>query len=244
MGLVALGILAIVLSFAAIASGRPDSSDDVGGTATFDFASQPESVEPLEGSITTEEPENTVTEEPLADGDDASKLTTVIVGDSNSIGDPAEIWLGPASEQLDWDSVVNLSAPGRGYFATPRECDDSPCAPFPGTVDAVVELEPDVVMIFGGVADGDVPLTATAAQYFADLREALPDAQIIAISPVYSAESVPAWGPLHRESIRAGVEAAGGTFVDVGQPALGDGETMSAESHAEVAQAVTENLQN
>lgn len=161
VGLSALGVLAIVLSVAAIASGRPDNSGEVGGTATFDFASQSESVGPVDDSITTEDPENTVTEEPLADGDDASTLTTVIVGDSNSIGDPAETWLGPASAQLDWDSVVNLSAPGRGYFATPRECDDSPCAPFPGTVDAVAELEPDVVVIFGGVADGDVPLTST-----------------------------------------------------------------------------------
>lgn len=236
VGLGLLGLLAAGLSIAAFASGRSASSGEATGQSTFDFSSETETAE------TIESPEETQDVEPVETADNG-ELITVIAGDSNSLGEAEDTWLQTTAEELGWGSVVNLSAPGRGYSATPRECADSPCAPFPGMVQEIAELEPDVVVTFGGVADGDVPLTTVAAQYFSELREALPDAQIIAISPVYSGAAVPNWAPLHRESIRAGVEAADGTFVDVGQPSLGDGDGMSADAHAELAQTVIDNLQ-
>lgn len=241
VGLVVLGAVAIALSVVAIATGRPGDSAPSAETATFEFSG--DTGTPSE-TDTPSQTENTETAELPTDPEESSEPTVVVVGDAHSLGDPASIWLGPVSEQIGWGSVVNLSAPGRGYIATPRECENSPCAPFAGTVDAIAELEPDIVVTFGGVADGDVPLTAPATEYFSNLREALPDAQLVAISPVYSAETVPDWGPLHSASIRAGVEEAGGTFIDAGQPALGDGDVMSAESHAELAQTVVDNLQN
>lgn len=238
--LVALGFMALVLSFAALATVRAGSSGEVADARTFDFTRETEDVVAADVPMVGEVPEEVSGEATSGAGDD--ELLTVIVGDSNSLGE-AETWIGATAEGLEWGSVVNLSAPGRGYTATPRVCDESPCAPFPGTVDAVAELEPDVVVTFGGAADGDVPITTVAAQYFSELRAALPDAQIVAISPVYSGETVPDWAPLHRASIHAGVEVAGGTFVDVGQPSLGDGDGMSPEAHAQIAQTVIENLQ-
>ena len=236
VGLALLGLLAAGLSVAAFATGRSATSGDVNVQSTFDFSTKSEAAE------TVDTPEESQTSEPIETVVD-DDIATVIVGDSNSLGEAATTWIGTTAEELEWGSVVNLSAPGRGYSVTPRECDDSPCAPFLGTVDAVAELEPDVVVTFGGVADGDVPITTVAAQYFSELRAALPEAQIVAISPVYSGEAVPDWAHLHRESIRAGVEAAGGTFVDAGQPSLGDGQGMSADAHAELAQTVIESLQ-
>lgn len=237
-GLIALGVIAVVLSLLALNSGR--SAGSVGEPArTFDF-SEPTSEAPTESSP-SDEADDSSSEE--VHTDDTAGVNVVIVGDSNSMGDDGATWVGTAANQLGWDPVHNLSAPGRGYVTEPRSCDDSPCAPFVGTVDAIAQLEPEVVVTFGGVADGDVPITEAAAQYYTNLREALPDAHIVAVAPIYSADALPDWAPLHYESIRVAVESVGGTFVDAGQPALGDGEMMSAESHAELAQTIVGALQ-
>lgn len=243
LGLVLLGMVSAALSLAAIGFG---SSTDTGAATEAPSYRATESSEEQSSPAATVEPEptepETESEETESEEELENSKLTVVMGDSNSLGDVESIWLGSTMEELGWDSVQNLSAPGRGYVAVPRECENSPCASFPGTVEAIVEFQPDVVVTFGGVADGDVPITEVAAQYYSDIRSAMPDVQIIAISPVYTGEAVPDWAPLHRESIRVAVESVGGTFIDVGQPALGDGGTMSAESHAEVAQAVIDTL--
>ncbi|WP_182355194.1 SGNH/GDSL hydrolase family protein [Flaviflexus huanghaiensis] len=234
IGLIILGLLAVSLSLAALASGRGAATSDATEARSFDFGNETSSDSHIstEPAVPSADPEvETETSVPAPD----ASLTAVIVGDSNSLGDPQSLWVGPVSAELEWDPLYNLSAPGRGYVTPPRVCNDSPCTPFPGTVDAIAEFSPEVVVTFGGVADGDTPLTEVAAQYYTDLRAALPEARIIAVAPIYSADSVPDWAPLHRASIQAAVESVGGVYVDAGQPALGDGEAMGAEAHAELA---------
>lgn len=260
VGLLILGLLSVVLSIAAVGSVGSDSDSVAPARTSFDFRAPVEGEGSSLDESSVDETSGGSDEQPdeASDGSDEqsdeatagvsgdeieSGPAIAVVGDSNSIGGPADTWAGLVGDELAWENVTNLSAPGRGYISTPRSCDDSPCAPFSGTVEAVAENNPDIVIIFGGVADGDVPITETAAETFADLRSALPEAEIIAISPVYSEETVPNWAPLHAASIQAGVEAAGGTYIDVGQPSLGDGETMSAEAHAEIARIVIETLQ-
>lgn len=248
-GLLILGLLAVVLSISAIGSVKSNSDTSIPARTSFAFNASVDEEE-LSSEVSPSDETSVAGEERTDDATEGSssdeiedEVLVAVVGDSNSIGDPVDTWLGPVSDQLGWENVANLSAPGRGYITTPRACDASPCAPFSGTVEAVAENNPDIVIIFGGVADGDVPITETAAETFADLRSALPEAEIIAISPVYSEETVPNWAPLHAASIQAGVEAAGGTYIDVGQPALGDGGTMTADAHAEIARIVIEALQ-
>lgn len=249
-GLLILGLLAVVLSMTAIGSVKSNSDTSIPARTSFAFNAPVDEkelsseVSPSdETSVTGEERTDDATEGSSSDEIENEALVAV-VGDSNSIGDPVDTWLGPVRDQLGWQSLTNLSAPGRGYITAPRSCENSPCTPFSGTVEAVAEINPDIVIVFGGVADGDVPITEIAAQTFTDMRSALPEAEIIAISPVYSDETVPNWAPLHAASIQAGVEAAGGTYIDVGQPALGDGETMNADAHEEVARIVIEKLQS
>ena len=114
---------------------------------------------------------------------------------------------------------------------------------FVGTVSTIAEAEPDVVVTFGGNADGDYSLADAAGEYFAALRQALPEAAIVALSPVTTEDPAPYFLTLHSRTIRAGVEAVDGTFVDVGQPGVGDGETLSGEAQAEIAQQVIDQLQ-
>lgn len=167
-------------------------------------------------------------------------LTVVILGDVNSIGDST--WVSAAAQELGWGNVVNLSSAGRGYLAVPGQCDFAPCTRFIGTIPVVVKSQPDVVVTFGGVADGDFSITAPAANYYRALRTALPNAKIVAISPVTTESTAPFWLTLHSRSIRDGVEAVGGTFVDVGQPGLSNGKTLSAQAQAAIAAQVIQRL--
>ncbi|WP_147454009.1 SGNH/GDSL hydrolase family protein [Tessaracoccus antarcticus] len=138
--------------------------------------------------------------------------------------------------------MTNLSTPGRGYLKKPASCEIAVCANFEGTIPAIVAATPDVVVTFGGAADGDRDLSDAAREYYAALREALPDAEIIAISPVTSEDEAAYWLTMHKRTIRTAVEAVDGTFIDVGQPGVGDGEYLSAAAQAEIAATVIKEL--
>ena len=166
----------------------------------------------------------------------------MVVGDSFSLGEPADTWVGTAAEALGWGLVTNLSSAGRGYITAPRSCDFDPCDTFAGTISAIAAVQPDIVVTFGGTADGDYSLADPAAEYFAALREALPEAELVALSPVTTEDPAPYFLTLHSRTIRAGVEAVDGTFVDLGQPGAGDGDTLSGEAHADIAAQVVSQL--
>ncbi len=176
--------------------------------------------------------------EPTSSGDSS----VVILGDMHSSAGAPNLWTQRVAEELGWSSVINLSDQGRGYIKAPSSCDMSVCSNFVGTIPAVVEQDPDVVVTFGGMADGDQDLSAAAQEYYSALRAALPDAELIAVSPVTSEEQAPYFLSMHDKTIRAGVESVGGTFIDVGRPGVGDGEQLSPESQDEIAQAIIEEL--
>ena len=102
--------------------------------------------------------------------------------------------------------------------------------------------QPDIVVTFGGTADGDYSLRDSSSDYFVALRAALPDAELVAINPVTTGDDAPYWLTLHLQTIQAAVEAVDGTFVDVGQPGVGDGDSLSTEAHAAIAESVTRTL--
>jgi len=168
--------------------------------------------------------------------------TVVIMGDSFSVGDPSATWVGPASQELRWGRVVNLSAPGRGFIRGPRACDVEICANFEGSLALIARESPDIVVTFGGTADGDYSLDPAAPSYFAALRKALPDATLVAVSPVTGDKQAGYWLTLHKRAITAGVTAVGGTMIDVGQPGLGDGRDLSARAQAEIARVVVQQM--
>ncbi len=168
--------------------------------------------------------------------------TVVIMGDSFSTGDASTTWVGPASLGLGWGRVVNLSAPGRGFIRGPRTCDFEVCANFAGSIALIAKQSPDIVVTFGGTADGDYSLDPAAPAYFAALRSALPHATLVAIPPVTGEKQAGYWLTLHKRAIGAGVTAVGGTLIDVGQPGLGDGRDLSAQTQAEIGRLVVEQM--
>lgn len=240
IGLIVLGLVAVALSAAALLQNRTVRAvpaTPTGATTASATSAAPSSAAPSTPSSEPSETAPATTAPPQP-----ATVSVVVVGDSHSVGDPAQTWVGPVAEQLHWAPVVNLSAPGRGYLATPRSCEGSPCTPFGGTVAAIAAAHPEVVVTFGGVADGDFTITTAAAQYFKDLRAALPNAKLIAISPVTTDAQTPFWLGMHAQSIRDGVEAVGGVYIDVGQPGLGNGESLSAQAQAEIARQVVARL--
>jgi len=241
VGLIVLGLVAFILSalaltrFGGVEAAPAPSSTPVSSSVESSPAGSTDP-EPSASPYPSPEP----SENPGASS--GTGPTVVIIGDSNSVGDEADTWVGTAADELGWGDVVNLSAPGRGYLSVPRSCDAGPCATFIDSIAAIVEAGPDVVVTFGGTADGDYSLAEPAAAYFEALRGELPDADLIAINPVTTDDTAEYWLTLHGRTIRAGVEAVDGTFVDVGQPGVGDGETLSSEAQADIAQQVVDQL--
>lgn len=237
IALLVLAFLAVALSAAALLSNRsvpavPAESPDETTSAPVDPAT---SEQPG-----TTAPANTPVEDPSTPA--AGTGVIVVIGDSHSLGDPSATWVGAAAEALGWGEVVNLSSPGRGFVAQPRSCDFDPCAPFRGSIPAIVAAGPDVVVTFGGTADGDYGLSEAAAAYFEELRAELPDAELVAIAPVTTEDVAEYWLTMHAQTIGAAVEAVDGTMVDAGQPGVGDGESLSADAQAEIAAAVVAEL--
>lgn len=244
VGLVVLGVVAVVLSLLALRStsgieAEPAPPPPLHTPAPAPTETQTEAPvgEPTSGTPAPEitEPEPAESEPPTVDGP-----TVVVIGDSHSIGD--NTWVDIAADELAWGNVVNLSSPGRGYSALPRSCDFTPCANFPGSIDAIAEAAPDLVITFGGVTDGDYSIADAAASYYAALRDALPDAEIVGIAPVTSANEAAYWLTLHARSINAALGDVDGVFVDAGQPGVGDGDVIGADAQAAVAEAVVDEL--
>lgn len=242
VGLIVLGLLAVVLSALALTRFRqveaaPAPSPSASAAPTDSAQPSPTMASSPSAAVVSPSPSVTASSSATPSGP-----SVVVVGDSFSFGEPSETWVGPAAEDLGWGAVTNLSSPGRGFLEAPVSCDFAPCATFAGTIPAISAAQPDIVVTFGGTADGDYSLADPAAEYFAALREALPDAELVAISPVTGEDPAPYYLTMHSGTIRSGVEAVDGTFVDVGQPGAGDGEVLSPEAHAEIAAQVVGRL--
>ena len=244
LGLFLLGLLAVVLSTLALTRFRTVEAAPAPSTTLSSAAAAPSgSVEPSASTPAVSASPSVAPSSPAPSSTaPVTGATVVVVGDSYSLGEPSDTWVGTAAEELAWGTVINLSSPGRGFITAPRSCEFEPCDMFVGTVSTIAEAEPDVVVTFGGNADGDYSLADAAAEYFAALRQALPEAELVAISPVTTEDPPPYFLTLHARTIRAGVEGVDGTFVNVGQPGVGDGDTLSGEAEAEIARRVIDQL--
>lgn len=236
VGLIMLAVVALVLSGAALLQHRgsgPVTATPKATPTASDVSPGDSTAVPNPGASESAAPSAAPT---------GAAPTVVIMGDSFSVGDPSTTWVGPASQGLGWGKVVNLSAPGRGFIRGPRTCNFEICANFEGSIKLITKESPDIVVTFGGTGDGDYSLDPAATAYFAALRNALPDAKLVAISPVTGDPKAAYWLTLHKRAISTAVTAVGGTLIDVGQPGLGDGRDLSAQTQAEIGRLVVEKM--
>lgn len=149
--------------------------------------------------------------------------TVVTIGDSimAGYGLPAgAAWPELLAQQSGLD-VVNLACSGAGFTAVGACGTD-----FDGLVSEAVRAAPDVVIIQS--SDNDEAATpeeirSATASTVADLHRALPTARIIGLSTLWNDHAgAPASIGAATAALKDAVDAADGTFVDIGQPLAGN----------------------
>ncbi len=156
----------------------------------------------------------------------------VAVGDSIMKGHgltAAQAWPALMAAQDGW-RLDNLACDGAGFLTVGN---DSDCGDtFAGLVKKAAALHPRTVIIEGSSNDfgqSDTDLLPETVSLLAQLRAALPNAQIIGLSTVWGDTAVPAQLTDVNAQVRTAVEKVGGRYLDIGQPLSGHPEWMQSD---------------
>jgi lysophospholipase L1-like esterase len=153
----------------------------------------------------------------------------VFIGDSYAQGSGK--WPGMVAKAQRWE-MVNLAQGGTGYAArltgqtAQKGCGLDECPNFVEMADVAIKRKPDVVVVAGGRNDGGGDIVEAAHNLFRKLREALPEARIIAIQPMWDARPYPDFLVGYGRVIRKEVEAVDGDYVKIGSPLAGRPELV------------------
>lgn len=160
---------------------------------------------------------------------------TVFIGDSYTAGAGSTqgAWPDRMAPRVKW-KYENLALGGTGYLreGANRACGLAECPNYRGVIPEVVKVKPSRVVVAGGRNDvllNQDEVRASAAAFYKELSVKLPDAEIIALSPVWDATEPPAELAEIAESVRQAVTAVGGSYVDIGQPLAGHPELLSED---------------
>ena len=182
----------------------------------------------------------------------ASEIPTALfLGDSYTAGvelpanEISDRWASRLSQQQGWVEL-NQGCAGAGYTHLSQVC----MTTYRGQIDALVDAEPDVIVVSGAVNDlgstlGEIEAAAQAT--FVSLQSAFPRARVYVIGGVYADAHVhTVGGPTLEEIdlvIAAQATAAGATYVDIGAPLkdrpdllADDGLHPNSEGHAVIAE--------
>ncbi len=229
-----LALLTVGLSVAALLQGRPAVSTSKAVPAPVTTASPPPSSSPSTTPLTTASASQSPSAMPSV-----NLASVVVVGDVSSLSGGQDGWVERTARTLKWQ-ITNLSATGMGFTKVASHC-PSRCTAFKGVIPAIVDAKPDIVVVFGGMADGDYPIGPESREFFTTLRKALPKAKIVALSPVMTNQGQLGWVRLHRNNIEAATAAVNGRFVDVGQPPFRSG-ALTAKGQEQVSKRVVSAL--
>lgn len=236
VGLVLLALLAAGLSVAALLQNRTVAATrGVPAPASTPTTSASPTLSPLPDA--SDSPTASPSDSPSAapSTQPQHRLTKVVVVGDGTSRPVAHGWVERAAADLNWQ-VTNLSATGMGFTKVATRCTGR-CTTFAGAVPAIADANPAVVVVFGGMADGDYPIGPEARAFFAAVRRAEPRAKIVALSPVMTKQGQLGWIRLHRNNIRAAVTAVDGHYVDLGQPSLGSGR-LGSKAQEQIARKV------
>ncbi len=175
--------------------------------------------------------------------------TVAFLGDGPTAGagatGPAARWTSLVSSQQGWVEV-NHGVAGTGYAAEGAFPDQRP---YTARVAEVVAGGPDVVVVSGGRNDdtSSNDYADSVGQVFSELRQGLPRAHLIAVSPLWDDDEPPEGLDELGRVVRSQVENVGGTYLEVGQPLQSSPQLVGADGvqpddagHAAVAAAVQE----
>lgn len=186
---------------------------------------------------------------PAATGDQIVEGPVVaFLGDSYTVGARASSentrWSSLVSKELGW-SERNFGIADTGYLVEGSMANG---APYADRIPAVAEAKPEIVVVSGGLNDmfsSTADIVASINATYAELRAALPDARIIAVSPLWTAvEPVPEQMSALNDAVREAAASVNAEYVDLGQPLVGKPEWMHTdkvhpldEGYAAIAEA-------
>lgn len=174
------------------------------------------------------------------------------LGDSYSLGQGGggTNWTTLVAAAAGWKEA-NLARGGTGYTkgSSGATCDLSYCPSYQEMIPAVAAAHPAVVVVSGGRNDGASYDRAAIKSFYSSLRAAVPQARIVAISPLWDAQPVPGWLGVLAGDVRYSVAIVGGEYADIGQPLLDHPELVAAggvypnaEGYKAIAAAVRTSL--
>lgn len=180
------------------------------------------------------------------------KKRAVFIGDSYTAGagasDASKSFVTQVATATGWHAT-NLGRGGTGYLATSGKqgCGLDYCPNFREMIAEAVALKPSIVVVSGGRNDGRTPEALEQVRaFYSDLRTALPDAQIIATSPLWDSRQSPDYLASLGEVVRESVTSVGGNYIDIGQPLyartdalIEDGVHPNDVGHALIAAAIS-----
>ncbi len=159
----------------------------------------------------------------------ATGPVVVAIGDSIMEGhglDPAQAWPALLAKQSGW-RLTNLASDGSGFVTRGDEGDT-----FADQVRVAARLHPSIVLISGSSNDlgvDDAALEKATTTTVNLLRTALPNAQIIAVSPVWNDKVAPAQMTTIDSDVKTAVTRVGGRYLDIGEPLLDQAELMQSD---------------
>jgi acyl-CoA thioesterase I len=155
--------------------------------------------------------------------------TVVAIGDSIMDGHgltERQSWPEVVARDHGW-RLTDLAADGDGFVTAG---DDG--TTFADQVRQAIRLNPSTVILAGSSNDLGVPETTVEAAIrsaVAQLRSALPSAQIVAVSPVWNEDAWPAQLQRIAAAVRTDVRAVGGSVLTFADPLRGHPELMQAD---------------
>ena len=232
----ALGaIVAVVIAGAAIADGR----------ATAGSSLRPTSI-----SVTTTSTSPTSAASPSSTPTSAARPTAAFIGDAytTGVGGGGTKWTTLLAQREGWREV-NLGYRGTGYGMVfhAADCPANGCPNYLQVVSQAVAAHPDIVVVSGGRNDmtNQGKATTNIPKVFQQLRQQLPKARIVAVSPLWASGSTPTALTALGAEVRSAVQSVGGQYVDAGSPLSGgsgllssDGVDPSADGYRAIATAV------
>lgn len=157
----------------------------------------------------------------------------VFIGDSytTGVGGDGTKWTTLLAKSQGWREI-NIGNRGTGYAQTyaGSECPKSECPNYLQMISKAVSEKPDLVIVSGGRNDlaSQPEAVVNIAKIFQQLREQLPKARIIAVSPFWGVSSYPSALADLGAKVRIAVSTASGTYLDVG-PVLRNKANLATE---------------
>lgn len=233
---VAVAAVAVLAAWGYLLTTWPPTTDSDGASASA-------RLDPANPGGRSSETAGTSPSESPADG----SVLAVVLGDTFTTGVdevPGPEWPEVLADELGWEVEVD-AVPGSGYLVAGAGTD------FVDRVEAVIDQEPDVVLLAGGVSDLGRPveeIRGAAAEVVQRLESALPETEVVVLSPFSNGPPGELTTALTDalEEVAAANEAE---FVDVsGMLPLGqgliaaDGVHPSEQGHEELARQIAERL--